>query len=145
MVLLMTKTKKKKVKKCPLDPIDWLNLFQNYKTQKITTSLSLSNLLLIVLLGIISVMYAADVTNIMLNNLDNLPIFLFASIIYFAALIVVVVAGFNVISILKGTNEKVKVAEIMIDKIINGETDTNKIREEWRLNFQIKNNYLFRS
>lgn len=134
----MTKTKKKKVKKCPLDSIDWLNLFQNYKTQKITNSLSFSNLLLVVLLGIVSVMYASDVTNIMLNNLDNFPIFLYAITIYLASLIVVVIAGFKVISILKGTTEKVKVAEIMIDKIINGETDTNKIREEWRLNFQIK-------
>jgi len=134
----MTKTKKNKVKKGPLDLIDWLNFFQNYKTQKISTSLSLSNLLIIILLGIISAMYAADVSYTMVSNLNNLPIFLFSSIIYFAAISLVVVAGIKTISILKGTNEKVKFADKMIDKIIKGEIDTNKLREEWLQNFSIK-------
>lgn len=133
-------------KDCPLSAPEWVNYLQNWKSHVITIAFS-KILFFITSFGILgSLFYFARITDNISNNLipGRINIAISYIIIFVAILMIMLFICWVIISTAIRLNNDMKKASEMIKKIIEGENDSNKIKEEWLKNFEKRRKKMFK-
>jgi hypothetical protein len=129
------------MKDCPLSISDWFNYFQNYRHERIAIALGKSALIIPLIIFFLSYNFISGIHSTILNNINQNIQPSFSDIFsYIATLSAAFFSIFILYLILKKENFYYKSSQEMMKKIIDGENDSNKIRNEWleRINMPIK-------
>jgi len=120
------------MKDCPLTTSDWFAYFQDYRHYRASIALAKAAFMSPLIIFFLSFNFISGNHAEILNKLDNnIPIPLIDVIMYIAIFCAACVCIIVLFLILKKEDHCIRLADDMIKEIIDGENDSNKIRNEW--------------
>ena len=122
-----------KIEKNPLDLAGWINYIQNWKSQMISLQMPRIGGLIAIIIFLGSLIYLANIKDNIVNNLVNNQIEIATAYIILLITIISIanIAGFFCLIIARQLNNDMKLSSDFIERLLKGEKDTNKIRNDW--------------